>query len=83
MDVAKAQLDSALRPSGERWAVPNDPNGVTMLVDRRQTRRPALLVLAATGGRERMGTSALATAGRPVVVVHPRQVRDCARAPGQ
>ena len=30
-----------------------------------------------------MVTSALAMAGLPVVVVHPRQVRDCARATGQ
>ena len=34
IDVAKAQLDIALRPTGERWAVPNDASGVTTLVDR-------------------------------------------------
>ena len=83
IDVAKAQLDIALRPSGERWSVPNDPNGVTTLVDRMQTLQPALIVLEATGGLERMVTSALATAGLPVVVVNPRQVRDVARATGQ
>ena len=27
IDVAKAQLDIALRPSGERWAVANDASG--------------------------------------------------------
>ena len=43
IDIAKAQLDIALRPSGERWAVPNDASGVAMLVDRVQTlSRPAL-----------------------------------------
>jgi len=83
IDVAKAQLDIALRPSGERWSVPNDTNGVTTLVDRMQTLQPALIVLEATGGLERMVTSALATAGLPVVVVNPRQVRDVARATGQ
>src|SRR5215470_17349842 len=36
-----------------------------------------------TGGLERVVTAALATAGLPVVVVHPRQARDCARATGQ
>jgi transposase len=40
-------------------------------------------VLEATGGLERLVTSALATAGLPVVVVNPRQVRDFARATGQ
>jgi transposase len=58
IDVAKAQLDIALRPSGERWSVPNDTNGVTTLVDRMQTLQPTLIVLEATGGLERLVTSA-------------------------
>ena len=53
------------------------------LVDRVQALHPTLIVLEATGGLERAVTSALATAGLPVVVVHPRQVRACARATGQ
>ncbi len=83
IDVAKAQLDMALRPSGERWAVPNDVSGVTMLVDQLQAFHPTLIVLEATGGLERLVTSTLATAGLPVVVANPRQVRDFARATGQ
>jgi transposase len=83
IDVAKAQLDIAMRPSGARWAVPNDASGVTTLVDRMQALQPTLIVLEATGGLERLVTSALATAGLPVVVVNPRQVRDFARATGQ
>src|SRR6266404_4326882 len=72
----------ALRPAGERWAVPNAVSGVTMRVDRLQALHPAVIVLEATGGLERAVTSALATAGLPVVVVNPRQVRDVARATG-
>src|SRR5437867_6581053 len=83
IDVATAQLDMALRPSGERWAVPNEASGVMTLGDRVPARHPTLMVLEATGGLERAVTSALATAGLPVVVVHPRQVRDVARATGQ
>ena len=83
IDVAKAQLDIALRPSGERWAVPNDASGVTTLVDQLQALHPTLIVLEATGGLERAVTSALAAAGLPVVVVNPRQARDFARATGQ
>ena len=82
IDVAKAQLDIAIRPSGERWAVSNDTSGVTTLVDRLQALQPTLIVLEATGGLARAVTSALAMAGLPVVVVHPRQVRDVARATG-
>jgi len=83
IDGAKAQVDMALRPAGERWAVPNDASGVTTLVDRLLALHPTLMVLEATGGLERAVTSALATAGLPVVVVNPRQARDCARATGQ
>ncbi len=83
IDVAKAQWDIALRPSGERWAVANDASEVATLVERLQPLHPTLIVLEATGGLERVVTSALAAAGLPVVVVNPRQARDCARATGQ
>jgi transposase len=83
IDVAKAPLDIAIRPSGERWAVPNDAGDIMTLVERLQALHPVLMVLEATGGWERAVTSALATAGLPVVVVNPRQVRDFARATGQ
>jgi transposase len=83
IDVATAQLDMALRPSGERWAVPNDAGGVVTLVERLQALHPPLSVLEATGGLERAATAALATAGLPVVGVNPRPARDFARATGQ
>ena len=72
-----------MRPSGERWAVPNDADGVVTRVERLQPLHPTLMVWEATGGLERGAPAALATAGLPVVVVHPRQARDCARATGQ
>jgi transposase len=56
---------------------------VTALVDQLQALQPTLIVLEATGGLERLVTSALATSGLPVVVANPRQVRDFARATGQ
>jgi len=83
IDVAKAQLDIAVRPSGERWAVPNNTDGVATLVEQGQALHPTLIVLEAPGGLERAATAALATAGLPVVVVNPRQARDFARATGQ
>jgi len=83
IDVAKAQLDVALRPSGERRAVAHDASGVETLVDWVQTLHPTLMVLEATGGLERAVTSALAAAGLPGGVVNPRQARACARATGQ
>jgi transposase len=83
IDVAKAQLDIAGRPSGARGAVLNDAGGAVTLVERLQVLHPTLMVLEATGGLERVATAALATAGLPVVVVNPRQARDFARATGQ
>jgi len=83
LDVAKAQLDVAVRPSGERWSVANDESGIAQLVGRLRALRPTLIVAEATGGFERAAIAALAAASLPVVVANPRQVRDFARATGQ
>jgi transposase len=81
IDVAKAQLDVALGPNGERFAVANDERGISALLKRLE---PAdLVIIEATGGLEVPVASALATAGIGVAVVNPRQVRDFARATGQ
>jgi len=83
VDVAKADLVVAIRPTGERWVVANDDAGVTQLVRRLRRLAPALVVLEATGGYERAAVAALAAARVAVVVANPRQVRDFARATGQ
>src|SRR6266508_6579385 len=83
IDVAKAQLDIALRPTRERWAVPNDDPGIAALVAQLQAVQPTLIVLEATGGYQRAVVAALAAAGLPLVVVSPRQARDFAKAIGQ
>jgi transposase len=83
IDVAKAQLDIALRPTGERWTVTNDEPGIATLVTRLQEIAPQLIGLEATGGYQRAVVAALASAALPIVVVNPRQVRDFAKATGQ
>jgi transposase len=83
VDVAKAELVIAARPSGERWTVANDERGIRTLVERLRRDAPELIVLEATGGYELLAVGALAAAQLPVVVVNPRQVRDFARATGQ
>jgi transposase len=82
IDVAKAHLDIALRPTGERWALANDDVGIAALVERLQAVQPHLIVLEATGGYQRAVVAALAAAGLSVAVVNPRQARDCAKATG-
>ncbi len=50
IDVAKAHLDIALRPSGEVWQVSYDSQGVTNLLAQLAELTPTLVVLEATGG---------------------------------
>ena len=83
VDVSKATLDVAVRPSGEAWQAPNDLAGVTALCTRLLALRPSLVLLEATGGLERLAVAELAHAGLPVVVVNPRHVHDFARATGR
>ena len=83
VDVAKAELVIAIRPSGARWTVANDDGGIRTLLKRLRQHSAALVVLEATGGYERAVVAALAAARLPVVVANPRQVRDFARATGQ
>ena len=52
IDVAKAQLDVAVRPTDDRWVVPNDGAGIRHLMFRLKALEPALVVLEATGGLE-------------------------------
>jgi transposase len=83
IDVSKARLDVAVRPSGESESASNDEDGIKALVKRLGEIQPALIVLEATGGVERLVARALSSAELPVVVVNPRQVRDFAKATGQ
>jgi transposase len=83
IDVSKAQLDVAHHPSGERQVVPHTEAGIAMLVEQLTALSPVCLVLEATGGLQVPLASALAVAGLPVAVVHPRQVRDFAKATGR
>ena len=82
-DVSKAQVDVAVRPTGQRWVVSYDETGIKELVSQMVGLGPALVLLEATGGLELPLVAALAAAALPVVVVvNPRQVRDFARATG-
>ena len=84
VDVSKARLDVAVRPTGERYSVANNPEGIDTLVERLlvEAGSPKLVVLEATGGFERPAAMALAASGIPVAVVNPRKARDFAKATG-
>lgn len=83
IDVAKDRLDVQLRPSGVFFAVSRDSEGIETLLGKLREITPALVVLEATGGFETVVAAALASAGLPLAVVNPRQIRDFARATGR
>ena len=83
IDVAKDRLDVHIRPSGEAFSLSHDAAGLTGLGERLARLGPTLVALEATGGYEVPVAAALASAGLPVAVLNPRQIRDFARASGQ
>ena len=83
IDIAKAHLDVAVRPTGQGWVVSYDETGVRELVSHLKTLEAGMVLLEASGGLELPLVAALAAASLPVVVVNPRQVRDFAKATGR
>lgn len=83
IDVSKARLDVAARPTGKTWQVTHDTAGINELVAQAQALAPTLIVLEATGGLETPLALALGLAKLPVAVVNPRQVRHFAKAVGK
>ena len=83
IDVSKARLDVAIRPTTQTLSVTNDKAGIKILVKHLEKLQPTLVVLESTGGLERQVMLALIGAEISVVMVNPRQVRDFAKATGQ
>lgn len=83
IDVSKAQLDVAIRPSAQTLSVTNDKAGIKILVKHFKKLKPTLVVLESTGGLEREVMAALIGAEIAVFMANPRQVRDFAKSTGQ
>ena len=83
IDVSKAQLDVAIRPSAQSLSVTNDRAGIKSLIKHLKKLGPQLVVLEATGGLERQVLSALIAGEIPVVMANPRHIRDFAKSIGQ
>jgi transposase len=82
IDVAKEKLDVHIHPSGTRFVVSRDSEGLEQLLSRLAERDLAVVAIEATGGLEAMPVAALAAAALPVVVVNPKQVHNYAKALG-
>jgi transposase len=83
VDVSKDRLDVHLLPSEEAFHVERTSAGVAALAERLAPLRPALVAMEATGGFETLVAAGLASAGLPLAVVNPRQIRAFAQAVGK
>jgi transposase len=82
IDVSKDRLDVHVLPSGEAWATTRDADGLAELCRRLQG-MAGVVAVEATGGYESIVAASLSSAGLPLVVVNPAQVRAYAKALGQ
>jgi transposase len=82
IDVSKAELVVAMRPTGERMTLVNERAGIKRLVRRLSELGPRLVVVEATGGLQRQVVAALWTANIPVAAVNPAWVRNFAKGRG-
>lgn len=83
IDVSKSEFSVAVYPAGDAWTSATTAAAIDGLVERLRTLVPQLIVLEATGGYELPLAGACATAGLPVAIVNPRQVRAFAQAIGR
>jgi transposase len=83
IDVSKERLDVCRLPECQNAQFDYDEAGLAALKAWLAQTPAQLIVLEATGGVESAVVAELASAGWPLVVVNPRQVRDFARALGK
>jgi len=83
IDVSKDRLDVHILPQDETFFVERNGRGLSTLVERLRPVLPSLIVVEATGGFESTTAAALASAGLPLVIVNPAQIRHYAQALGK
>lgn len=82
LDVSKSYIDLHQLPQESAARFEYGQEGIAKLLSFLKRRKPALIVIEATGGYETKVAAELASAGLSVAVVNPRQVRNYARALG-
>jgi transposase len=83
IDVSKNTLDIYVHPLQQAMQFKNDQSGIDEMVQKLRPLNPKLVVLEATGRYGHPVTVELCSAGIPVAVVNPRNVRAYARAMGK
>ncbi len=79
----KSTLYVAISGQKRVLRVRRDEAGLELLRRQLKDEGPELIVMEASGGYERRPATVLLSAGLPVAIVNPRQVRDFARSVGQ
>jgi len=82
IDVAQQYVDVVVSGNRNAMRVAADGGALEMLGQQLMELEPKLILMEASGGFERLPLTVLQTAGLPVAVVNPRQVRDFARSLG-
>jgi transposase len=83
IDVCKDALDVHLHPLGQKWRVPNTPEGLRTLKRRLTPLSVTLIVMEATAKFHRQAHRSLHAAGFAVAIVNPLRARLFAEAAGQ
>lgn len=83
IDVSKDALDVGVIPKEDVRRFTNDDDGCRELAVWLGSLSADLIILESTGGLEMKAAGVLSSAGLPVVIVNPRQVRNFARAMGK
>jgi transposase len=83
IDVSKTELVIAVHPESRMWTCATTADAIEQLVEQLRGVAPEVIVAEATGGYEFAVVSACASAGLPITVVNPRQVRAFAQAIGR
>jgi len=83
LDVKRAGLHAAIRPTDQQWSAKMDDSGVTETVNRLASVKPEIVVLEAQGDIELPLAGTLVSEGLPLAFVSRRIVRDFARSIGQ
>jgi transposase len=82
IDVSKDTLDVATTQQ-QHWSCANDEQAIQALIESLRAQCIERIIMEASGGYEAAVAAGLASAGLPVIVVNPRQVRDFAKAMGR
>jgi transposase len=83
LDATKDVIEVSVRPTGEVWTTNTSDEGIAEMAKKLRRIQPDLVAMQATGNFELPVAATLATVGLPFALIHPRHIREFARAIGR